>query len=167
MDRQWAESNEASNEYKRQYLDTEDRVVLAGNRRTWTHPQGGVYFFGASNMKWAMCVPDLPPEQRKLVHNFGAGEGSPYFHRQFTEFLVNHKDLLRSRAGKDADRLRHRLPQRQAGQRQPYDRLLEHVAPLRTLPTTISSKASSRSRGDVLAMPTSWKRPAAQASCKV
>jgi hypothetical protein len=87
--------NEAANEYKRQYLDTEDRIVLQEMPDLDTS-QGGVYFFGASNMKWSMRVPDLPPAQRKLVHDFGAGEGSPYFHRQFTEYLVKHKDLLRA-----------------------------------------------------------------------
>jgi hypothetical protein len=30
------------------------------------------------------------------VHNLGAGEGSPYYHRQFTEFLVKDKDILRA-----------------------------------------------------------------------
>ncbi len=93
MDRKWAEVNETGVAYKRQYLDTEDRMVLE-DLAELDPSAGGVYFFGASNMKWAMCVPDLPPEQRKLVHNFGAGEGSPYFHLQFTEFLVDHKKIL-------------------------------------------------------------------------
>ncbi len=95
MDINWAKVNEGSNEYKRQYLDTEDRVVLE-EVADLDPSQGGVYFFGASNMKWAMRAPDLPPEQRRLVHNLGAGEGSPYFHRQFTEFLVDHKNLLQA-----------------------------------------------------------------------
>ena len=93
MDRTWAAVNDTANEYRRQCLDTEDRVVLQ-EIANLDPSAGGVYFFGASNMKWSMCVPDLPPEQRKLVHNFGAGEGSPYFHRQFTEFLVKHKNIL-------------------------------------------------------------------------
>jgi len=93
MDRQWAASNESANEYRRQYLDTEDRVILQ-EIAALDPSAGGVYFFGASNMKWSMCVPDLPPDQRKLVHNFGAGEGSPYFYRQFTEYLVRHKNIL-------------------------------------------------------------------------
>jgi hypothetical protein len=95
MDRKWAEVNETSVEYRRQYLDTEDRVVLQ-EVADLDPSAGGVYFFGASNMKWSMCAPDLPPQERKLVHNLGAGEGSPYFHRQFTEFLVEHKGLLRA-----------------------------------------------------------------------
>ena len=81
--------------YARQYLDTEDRVVLQDVAEL-DPSAGGVYFFGASNMKWAMCVPDLPPDERMLVHNFGAGEGSPYFHRQFTEYLVKDKHILRA-----------------------------------------------------------------------
>jgi hypothetical protein len=93
MDRKWSEANETCNEYKRQFLDTEDRVVLE-DIPGLDPSAGGVYFFGASNMKWAMRAPDLPPEQRKLVHNFGAGEGAPYFHQQFTDFLVNYKNIL-------------------------------------------------------------------------
>jgi hypothetical protein len=95
MDREWSRLNESSNEYKRQYLDTEDRIVLQ-DLADLDASAGGVYFFGASNMKWSMRVPDLPPAERKLVHNFGAGEGSPYFHRQFTKYLIDHKDLLRA-----------------------------------------------------------------------
>jgi hypothetical protein len=99
LDRKWAEANDSANEYKRQCLDTEDRIVLQ-DLVDLDPSSGGVYFFGASNMKWAMCVPDLPPEERKLVHNFGAGEGSPCFHQQFTEYLVKHKKLLQAGAGK-------------------------------------------------------------------
>ena len=93
LDRKSAEATDTANEYKRQYLDTEDRIVLQDVAEL-DPSAGGVYFFGASNMKWSMCVPDLPPPQRKLVHNFGAGEGSPHFHRQFVEFLVKHKHIL-------------------------------------------------------------------------
>jgi hypothetical protein len=95
MDREWAEVNESSNEYRRQYLDTEDRVVLQ-EIADMDPSAGGVYFFGASNMKWAMRVPDLPPAQRRVVHNLGSGEGWPHFHRQFTQYLVDHKDILRA-----------------------------------------------------------------------
>ncbi len=95
MDRRWADVNDTSNEYKRQYLDTEDRVVLQDMADLDTS-RGGVYFFGASNMKWSMRTPDLPPDVQKLVHNFGAGEGSPYFNQQLTEFLVKHKELLKA-----------------------------------------------------------------------
>ncbi len=95
MDAQWVKVNDTANEYSRQYLDTEDRLLLQD--LTELDPaSGGVYFFGASNMKWAMRVPDLSPAQRRLVHDFGAGEGLPYFHLQFTRYLVDHKDLLRA-----------------------------------------------------------------------
>jgi hypothetical protein len=95
MDREWAKVNETSNEYKRQYLDTEDRVVLQDLADLDTS-EGGVYFFGASNLKWSTRVPDLPPDERRLIHNFGAGEGSPVFNQRFTEFLVQHKKLLQA-----------------------------------------------------------------------
>ena len=34
MDIQWSKANDTANEYRRQYLDTEDRVVLPGGRRS-------------------------------------------------------------------------------------------------------------------------------------
>ena len=83
MDREWAKANDTSNEYKRQYLDTEDRVVLQDLADLDTS-EGGVYFFGASNMKWSMRMLDLPSDEQMLVHNFGAGEGLPYFNKQLT-----------------------------------------------------------------------------------
>jgi hypothetical protein len=95
MDEKWAAINETSNEYKRQYLDTEDRVLLE-EVAALNPSHGGVYFFGASNMKWAMGTPGLPSEQRNLVHNFGAGEGSPYFHQQFTNYLMKDRNLLQA-----------------------------------------------------------------------
>ena len=99
MDVHWAKANDTANEYRRQFLDTEDRIVLQ-DVADLDPAVGGVYFFGASNMKWAMRVPDLPPAQRRLVHNFGAGEGSPFFHRQFTEYLVKDKHILEAGPGK-------------------------------------------------------------------
>jgi hypothetical protein len=95
MDRTWAEANETGESFSRQYLDTEDRVVLQ-DLPELDPSAGGVYFFGASNMKWALGTPDLPPEERKLVHNFAAGEGSPWFHLQFTDYLVREKHILRA-----------------------------------------------------------------------
>ncbi len=95
MDIKWAELNDSANLYQRQYLDTEDRVVLE-EIANLDPSAGGVYFFGASNMKRAMREPDLPPEEGKLVHNLGAGEGSPYFHQQLTEYLVRHKKILQA-----------------------------------------------------------------------
>ena len=116
-------------------------------------------------MKWAMCAPDLPPEQRRLVHNFGAGEGSPYFHRQFTEFLVDHKNLLQ--AGPEKTLI-------------VYGAGFLNAKPASDSPTTVFSNMWRRhglysydfQKGiepiarDTLATPTFWKRPAPRASCK-
>lgn len=95
MDVQWARMNDTPVLYNRQYLDTEDRVILQ-DLPTLDSSQGGVYFFGSSNMKWAMRIPDLPVEEQRLVHDFGGAEGSPFFQRQFVEYLVEHEDLLQA-----------------------------------------------------------------------
>ena len=93
MDIRWARMNETPNRYARHFLDTEDRVVLQ-DIPGLENSGGGVYFLGASNMKWAMRVPDLPPDQRRLVHNLGGGEGCPWFQRQLVEYLVSHEKIL-------------------------------------------------------------------------
>ena len=54
MDRNWAIASNTPNMYNRQFLDTEDRVVLE-DVANLDPTAGGVYFFGSSSMKWAMC----------------------------------------------------------------------------------------------------------------
>lgn len=93
MDRKWAQINDMPVIFARQYLDTEDRVLLM-ELPTLDASRGGAYFFGASNMKWATRLPELPPDERRYIHNFGTGEGSPYCQRQFVQYLVEHKNLL-------------------------------------------------------------------------
>ncbi len=99
LDAAWTRVNDTANEYSRVFRDTEDRIVLQ-DLAELDPSKGGVYFFGSSNMKWAMRVPDLPADQRRLVHDFGGGEGSPYFERQFTQFLVDRKNILGADPGK-------------------------------------------------------------------
>jgi hypothetical protein len=93
LDRKRVEGNDTPVAYERQFIDTEDRVALS-DLAELDPSSGGVYFFGASNMKWGMEVPNRPPEERKLVHNFGSGEASPYFHHQFTNYLIRYKNIL-------------------------------------------------------------------------
>ncbi len=100
VDRRFAEANDGANLYRRLYVDNEDRALL-DELEALDVSHGGVYFFGGSNMMWATCTPDLPPAQRRLVHNFGVGgESSARYVRQYVEFLVNHKDLLQAGADK-------------------------------------------------------------------
>jgi hypothetical protein len=82
-------------EFARQYLDTEDRLVLDEIPKL-DCSDGGVYFFGASNMKWATRTLELPSNERRLIHNLGCGEGSPAFQLQFFDYLVRHRDLLKA-----------------------------------------------------------------------
>ena len=99
-DRKWAEANEGESLYRRLYVDNEDRAILE-ELEDLDVSRGGVYFFGGSNLMWATRVPDLPPPQRCLVHNFGVGgESSARYVRQYVEFLVKHKNLLQAGADK-------------------------------------------------------------------
>ena len=100
LDNRSAEINNLPILYRRQYLDNEDRALLE-ELEELDASHGGVYFFGGSNMMWAMRIPDLPFQERRFVHNFGVGgESSARFARQYVEFLVDHKGLLQARADK-------------------------------------------------------------------
>ena len=94
FDRQWAEYNGGAPTYAGVYLDSEDRLTLE-QLPDLDASRGGVFFFGASNMKWATRFPEMPEEDRRRIHNFGLpAEGSPYYIRQFVKYLVDHKNLL-------------------------------------------------------------------------
>ncbi len=96
VDREFADANDSANLYRRLYRDNEDRALLC-ELEELDVSRGGVYFFGGSNMMWATRVPDLPPEERRLVHNLGVGgESSPRFVRHYVDFLVKHKGLLKA-----------------------------------------------------------------------
>ena len=93
MDRQFARSNDTANFYTRQYLDVEDRVLLDELPRL-DCSDGGVYYFGASNMKWATRIPDLPQAEQRRIHNFAAGEAQPPYPLQFLQYLIDYHHLL-------------------------------------------------------------------------
>jgi hypothetical protein len=95
LDRHWAAANDTIILYDRQYLDTEDCVVLDQIPKL-DISDGGVYFFGSSNMKWATRTLDLPPDDRRLIHIFAGAEGSPKFQLQTIDYLVKYKKLLQA-----------------------------------------------------------------------
>jgi hypothetical protein len=99
FDKKWAAYNGGAPAYAGVYLDSEDRLTLEDLPRL-DCSGGGVYFFGSSNMKWATRLPDMPEDIRSMVHNCGAAEGSPYYIRQFVEYLAKHKNLLQAGADK-------------------------------------------------------------------
>jgi hypothetical protein len=95
MDRQFAAANDTANFYARHFLDVEDRVLIDEIPRL-DCSSGGAYFFGASNMKWATKLPELPAEQQRLIHNFAAGEAQPPYVQQFLQYLIDYKHLLQA-----------------------------------------------------------------------
>jgi hypothetical protein len=58
--------------------------------------RGGVYFLGASTMKWALKPWDLPDEIRPYVHNFGFGGIKNSDQGDFLRYLVEQKDFLKA-----------------------------------------------------------------------
>ena len=67
-----AGKNDTLFSYTGNFIDFEERLVLDELPHT-NFSQGGVYFFGTSNMKWAFTTWDLPPEQKRFIGNYGIG----------------------------------------------------------------------------------------------
>jgi hypothetical protein len=57
------------------FIDYEERLFL-DEIPSADFSQGGLYFFGTSNMKWAFTVWDLPERLRLRLHNYGTGAAS-------------------------------------------------------------------------------------------
>jgi hypothetical protein len=57
------------------FIDYEERLLLDEIPNT-DFSKGGVYFFGASTMKWAFTTWDLPDGLRQRLGNFGMGAAS-------------------------------------------------------------------------------------------
>ena len=55
---------------------------------------GGVYFFGSSNLLFVAQFNDLPPEQRKVIHNFGFPEANPTQIFQLIRYVDQAHGLL-------------------------------------------------------------------------
>jgi len=64
------------------------------------YSRGGVYFMGASNMKWALKTWDLPSETRPLIHNFAFGGSKHSDQYDLIRFLVQEDGLLKAGAEK-------------------------------------------------------------------
>ena len=58
--------------------------------------RGGVYFLGASSMKWALKPWDLPAELRPFIHNFAFGGLKHSDEGDFLRYLVEQKDFLKA-----------------------------------------------------------------------
>jgi len=80
------------------FIEFEDRL-LVDEIPNADHSHGGVYFFGASDLKWALETWMLPREVRPLVGNYGVGALSHVFELQFLRFLIEDEHLLS--AGRD------------------------------------------------------------------
>jgi len=56
--------------------------------------RGGVYFLGASTMKWALKPWDLPAETRPLIHNYAFGGVRHSDQADFLRYLVEEQGFL-------------------------------------------------------------------------
>lgn len=83
------------------WLEFEDRLLLDEIPNA-DYARGGVYFFGSSNLKWALKTWELPEEERVLVGNYGVGAVSHSLEAQFIRFLVEKRGLGSAADGRTA-----------------------------------------------------------------
>ncbi len=81
--------------YNGHFVDYEDRL-LHEELPSADVSRGGVYFFGASTIKWALKPWELPVEVRPLIHNFGCGGCKHSDQADFIRFLVQEEELLKA-----------------------------------------------------------------------
>ncbi|HYV20226.1 MAG TPA: hypothetical protein VFC25_14470 [Verrucomicrobiae bacterium] len=84
------------------FIEFEDRL-LVDEIPNADYSHGGVYFFGASDLKWALATWELPAEEQPFVGNYGVGALSHVFELQFLRFLIEDEHLLE--AGGDKTRI--------------------------------------------------------------
>lgn len=75
------------------FIDFEDRVLLDEIPRA-DYSQGGVYFFGTSNMKWAFTTWDLPAEQKRFIGNYGIGASNHTIQLRLIRYLIEQRGFL-------------------------------------------------------------------------
>ncbi len=81
------------------FIDYEERF-LHEEIPSIDYSHGGVYFFGASTMKWALKTWELPAEARPFIHNFAFGGSKHSDQADFLRFLVQEEGLLKAGAEK-------------------------------------------------------------------
>ncbi len=77
------------------FIEFEDRLLVEEIPGA-DYSHGGVYFFGASDLKWALETWELPPDIRPLVHNYGVGALSHVLELQYLRFLIEDEHLLKA-----------------------------------------------------------------------
>jgi len=77
------------------FVDIDERLVHE-EIPTADFSKGGVYFIGASSMKWALKTWDLPVETRPFIHNFAFGGSKHSTQFELIRFLVEQEAFLRA-----------------------------------------------------------------------
>jgi hypothetical protein len=77
------------------FVDTEERLLHDAVPGA-DYSRGGVYFFGASSMQWAIKTWDLASEAQPLIHNFGLGGSKHGDMFDMIRFLVEDEGLLKA-----------------------------------------------------------------------
>jgi hypothetical protein len=91
--RELADKNHTVFSYTGNFIDFEERLVLDEIPRA-DFSNGGVYFFGTSNVKWAFQTWDLPADQRQYIGNYGIGASNHKDQLEFIRYLIEQRGFL-------------------------------------------------------------------------
>ena len=95
--------------FNEHYVDYEERFIHQ-DLSSADYSRGGVYFFGASTMKWALKPWDIPPEIQPYIHNYAWGGSKHSDNYDLIRYLVE-KEGMASRSGKGLVRVCDQLSQ--------------------------------------------------------
>jgi len=89
--RKWRETG-GQHQYTLGYADFEDRLLNYEIPRA-DFSQGGVLFFGSSNVKVSLKTWELPPEEERCVANYALSAARHSFIERFIRYLVDEEDM--------------------------------------------------------------------------
>lgn len=94
--RELAQKNGTLFSYTGNFIDFEERLFLDELPHA-DYANGGVYFFGTSNMKWAFQTWDLSADQQRSIGNYGIGASSHTTQLRLIRYLIDERGFLSSK----------------------------------------------------------------------
>ena len=79
--------------YTGNFIDYEERVLLDEIPNA-DYSQGGIFFFGTSNMKWAFQTWNLHANEKHFIGNYGIGASNHTIQLQLIRYLIEHRGFL-------------------------------------------------------------------------
>jgi len=82
------------------FIDDNDRLINE-ELPAADYSKGGVYFIGTSSVRSSTQLWDLPPAERRLIHNYGINQSDYVCQFIFLRYLVEHEGLFQAGGDKN------------------------------------------------------------------